>query len=141
MQNSEDGAVTAAGDGLISRVSAHSVSETMDRLEAAAQEKGLKVFLRLNHAEGAAGAGLDLRPTQLLLFGNPQGGTPLMQSAQSAGIDLPLKAVVYETAEGRVMLTYNDPAWLAARHGIGDRDQVIAKMTGLLSGLADTATN
>ena len=126
--------------GLIEVKSTHSVSETIDKLAAAAEAKGLKIFARIDHGQGAASADLELRPTQLLLFGNPQGGTPLMQSAQSAAIDLPLKAIAYETADGQVHLVYNDPAHIAARHGIEDRTALIEKMSGLLQALAQAAT-
>lgn len=109
-----------AADGLISLKSPHSAKETLDRFEAAAKGKGLNVFLRVDHATGAQKIGKTLRPTELLVFGNPQGGTPLMECAQSAGIDLPLKALAWEDATGQVWLGYNDPVYLAKRHGVGD---------------------
>jgi uncharacterized protein (DUF302 family) len=92
---------------------------TMDRLEAEVKAKGLTVFARVDHAGGAAAVGLPLRPTELLIFGNARGGTPLMQASQLAGIDLPLKALVHEDASGKVWLTYEDPSWIAQRHGLG----------------------
>ena len=107
----------AAADGLIEAKSAHPAAETMNRFEESAKQRGLKVFARIDHAAGAASVGKTLRPTEVLIFGNPQGGTPLMECAQSAGIDLPLKALVWEDAQGQVWLGYNDPAWLARRHG------------------------
>ena len=91
-----------AADGLITVKSAHSVKDTIDRFEAAAKARGLNVFLRLDHAAGAKKIGKELRPTELLVFGNPQGGTPLMECAQSAGIDLPLKALAWQDAAGQV---------------------------------------
>ena len=91
----------------------------MDRLEAEVKAKGLTVFARVDHAGGAAAVGLPLRPTELLIFGNARGGTPLMQASQLAGIDLPLKALVHEDASGKVWLTYEDPSWIAQRHGLG----------------------
>ena len=106
-----------AADGLIAVESARAVKDPMDRLESAVKEKGLSVFVRVDHAAGAANIGRKLRATELLIFGNPQGGTPLMECAQSAGIDLPLKALVWEDESGRVWIGYNDPAYLAARHG------------------------
>jgi uncharacterized protein (DUF302 family) len=127
-----------AADGLIALKSAHSVKDTMDRLEAAAKGKGLNVFLRVDHAGGAKKIGKDLRPTELLVFGNPQGGTPLMECAQGAGIDLPLKALVWQDAGGQVWLGYNDPAWIAKRHGAGDC-AVVPNLQKALAGLAAEA--
>lgn len=113
-------ATSLAADGLIAVKSPHAVKVTMDRLEAAAKAKGLGVFLRVDHAAGAQKIGKTLRPTELLVFGNPQGGTPLMECAQTAGIDLPLKALAWQDAAGQVWLGYNDPRFLAKRHGAGD---------------------
>src|SRR5262249_34685098 len=107
-----------AADGLTTIASSHASKETMDRLVAAVKAKGLTVFARVDHAAGAAEVGLPLRPTDLLIFGNARGGTPLMQAAQSIGIDLPLKALVWQDEQGRTWLSYNDPAWLAQRHGV-----------------------
>src|SRR5690242_20392556 len=106
-------------DGLITVASRFSVSETLDRLTAALTEAGLRVFARIDHARGAEEVGLSLRPTELLLFGHPKGGTPLMQDKQIVGIDLPVKALAWEDEEGNVWLTYNEAAWLATRHGLG----------------------
>jgi uncharacterized protein (DUF302 family) len=106
-----------AADGLITVKSAVSVKETISRLETAARGKGLVIFARIDHAAGAQKIGKTLRPTELLIFGNPQGGTPLMECAQTAGIDLPLKALAWEDAGGQVWLGYNDPQFLAQRHG------------------------
>ena len=106
-----------AADGLVAVKSAHGAQETMNRLEAAVKERGLIVFARIDHAAGAAKVGKTLRSTELLIFGNPQGGTPLMECAQTAGIDLPLKALVWQDDSAQVWLGYNDPAFLAARHG------------------------
>lgn len=106
-------------DGLMTLASAFSVRETIDRLVAFAQAHGLMVFARIDHAEGAAKAGLTLRPTELLIFGHAKGGTPLMAERQAAGIDLPLKALAYEDADGKVWLVCNDAAWIAHRHGLG----------------------
>jgi uncharacterized protein (DUF302 family) len=105
-----------AADGLVALKSAHPPKETLDRLEKLVKEKGLTVFARIDHAAGAAKAGKALRPTQLLIFGNPQGGTPLMECAQTAGIDLPLKALAWQDAGGQSWLGYNDPVWIARRH-------------------------
>jgi uncharacterized protein (DUF302 family) len=107
-----------AADGLIALESPHPAKATMDRLESALKEKGLTIFARIDHAAGAARIGKPLRATELLIFGNPQGGTPLIECAQTAGIDLPLKALVWQDPSGQVWLGYNDPAYLAARHGV-----------------------
>jgi uncharacterized protein (DUF302 family) len=126
--------------GLITIASAHSVAKTIDRLEAEVKSKGMTVFARIDHAAGAQAAGLALRPTELLIFGNAKGGTPLMQARQSIGIDLPLKALAFEDAAGKVWLTYNDPAWLAARHGLADNgDEVTKAMTAALAALSKHA--
>jgi uncharacterized protein (DUF302 family) len=106
-------------DGLTTIASSLGAKATMDRLEAEVKAKGLTVFARVDHAGGAAAVGLPLRPTELLIFGNARGGTPLMQASQLAGIDLPLKALVHEDASGKVWLTYEDPSWIAQRHGLG----------------------
>ena len=92
--------------------------ETMDRLEAEIRARGMTVFARIDHAAGAAGVGLNLRPTELIIFGNARGGTPLMQSAQTIGIDLPLKALVWQDAAGKTWISYNEPSWIAQRHGV-----------------------
>lgn len=126
--------------GLITVPSAHSASRTLDRLEAILATKGIHVFARIDHSAGAITAGLALRPTILLIFGNPQAGTPLMQSNQTIGIDLPLKALAWEDESGRSRLTYNDPAYLAERHHIQDRPQVVAAMRAALQSLAAAAT-
>ena len=121
------GDATMTDNGLITIASAHGVKDTIDRLAAAVKSKGLTVFARIDHAAGAQDAGLALRPMQLLIFGNAKGGTPLMQSQQTIGIDLPLKALAFEDAAGAVWLTYNDPAWLAARHGLADNGGAVAE--------------
>ena len=100
----------------------------------------LTVFARVDHAAGAASVGLPLRPTEVVIFGNPKGGTALMRDQQSAGIDLPLKALVWEDADGKVWLTYNDPAWTAQRHGLGAASAAAVKaMAALLSAIAQEA--
>lgn len=107
-----------AADGMISMRSPHGASETMNRFESAVQKRGFKVFARIDHAAAAKSIGKSLRPTEVLIFGNPQGGTALMECAQSVGIDLPLKALVWEDEKGQVWLGYNDPAYLARRHEV-----------------------
>ena len=127
-------------DGLTTIPSSFAAKDTMDRLEAAVKAKGLTVFARIDHAAGAAAAGLSLRPTELLIFGNARGGTPLMQADQAVGIDLPLKALVYEDAGGKVWLAYNNPAWLAQRHGLGQNVGATVKaLEAVLHGLTAAA--
>jgi uncharacterized protein (DUF302 family) len=106
-------------DGLTTIASSLGAKATMVRLEAEVKAKGLTVFARVDHAGDAAAVGLPLRPTELLIFGNARGGTPLMQANQAAGIDLPLRALVYEDASGKVWLAYDDPSWIARRHRLG----------------------
>ncbi len=108
----------AAQNGLVQLKSSFAVKETVDRLARLVESQGLSVFCRIDHAANAVSAGLQLRPTELLIFGNARGGTPLMQAAQTIGIDLPLKALAWEDAAGQTWLTCNDPVWLIARHGI-----------------------
>jgi uncharacterized protein (DUF302 family) len=107
-----------AADGLIAVKSPHSAKATMDKFEAVAKERGLNVFARIDHAAGASKVVKSLRATEVLIFGNPQGGTPFMECAQSVGIDLPLKALVWEDASAQVWVGYNDPAWIAKRHAV-----------------------
>ncbi|OKO67675.1 DUF302 domain-containing protein [Bradyrhizobium sp. NAS96.2] len=129
-------------DGLISLRSNVGPKETADRLKAELQASGLTLFARIDHAAGAASAGLALRPTELFVFGNAKGGTPLMQAAQTIGIDLPLKALVWQDDAGDCWLAYNDPAWLAERHGVAETTrQVTANMSTLLGTIAKAATS
>src|ERR1700736_3165653 len=135
------GAHAMAADGLITIRSSYGPEETMNRLEAEVRAKGLTVFARIDHAAGAAAAGLSLRPTDLLIFGNAKAGTPLMQSVQTIGIDLPLKALVWQDASGNTWLSYNDPGWLAKRHGLGHEGEATANaMAAALNALAKSAT-
>lgn len=127
-------------NGLISVPSAHGVKETIDRLERGVKSKGMTVFARIDHAAGAKDAGLVLRPTELLIFGNAKAGTPLMQSHQTIGIDLPLRALVWEDAAGRVWLSYNDPVWLAARHGSMTEGGGVNAIASALAAQAKQAT-
>jgi uncharacterized protein (DUF302 family) len=110
--------MTTANNGLIHLASKHSVDETMQRLEQLLGQKGVMIFARVDHSGEAAKAGLEMRPTKLLIFGSPKAGTPLMQAAPTLAIDLPLKALFWQDAEGKVWLTYNDPAYLEQRHGV-----------------------
>ena len=134
------GVSTVPDDGLVTLQSSHDFATTLERLTAALEAKGVRVFARIDHAAGAASVGLALRPATLVIFGNPA-GTPLMQAAQTVGIDLPLKALVWQDAQGVVRLTYNDPAWIAARHGLdGGADQAVAAIAAGLSAFAGQAT-
>ena len=128
-------------DGLITVPSSIGPKETMDRLEKEVTAKGLIIFARIDHAAGAAQVDLRLRPTDLLIFGNAKAGTPLMQFNQEVGIDLPLKALVWQDAAGQTWLSYNDPRWLAKHHGLGpDMDQAINAMAAGLSAIVKKAT-
>jgi uncharacterized protein (DUF302 family) len=128
-------------EGLTSIQSSFGPKATMDRLDAEIRAKGLNVFARIDHAAGAAEVGLTLAPTELIIFGNARGGTPLMQSAQTIGIDLPLKAIVWQDAVGKTWLSYTEPNWIAQRHGITNKDAVLGKMSELLSAIAKRAAN
>jgi len=126
-------------EGLTSIESTFGPKETMDRLEAEIHQKGMNVFARIDHAAGAANVGLALAPTELIIFGNPRGGTPLMQSVQTVGIDLPLKALVWQDAAKKTWLSYNEPGWIAQRHGVAGAESTIDKMADLLSAIAREA--
>jgi uncharacterized protein (DUF302 family) len=127
------------GEGLIVKQSAYGATKTLDRLGIALQRAGITVVARVKHHSAAKKAGLTLRPTELLIFGNPKLGTPLMAANQAIGLDLPLRAVAWEDAGGITHLAYTDPAVLKARYGIADRDPVFAKMAGALKKLTDMA--
>jgi uncharacterized protein (DUF302 family) len=134
------GAYAMAVDGLTTIPSNSGARETADRLEAAVKDKGMAVFARINHAAGAAAEGLALRPIEILIFGNARAGTPLMQAEPTTGIDLPLKVLVYEDSAGKSWLSYNQPRWLAQRHGLhGSADRTIEAMADALSAVAATA--
>ncbi|MGA3002373.1 MAG: DUF302 domain-containing protein [Acetobacteraceae bacterium] len=129
-----------ACEGLISLPSARPVAELLDRLEAALAAKGITVFARIDHAAGAASVGMPLRPTSVMIFGNPRAGTPLMQAEQRIGLDLPLRILAWEDAEDRSWLTYHDLDWLVRNHGIDPGTMPpVAAMMALLHGLASEA--
>lgn len=132
-------ALPAFAADMIHKISPHSVAITMDRLSAAVEGAGATVFARVDHAAGAASVEMDLRPTQLLIFGNPKLGTPAMLDGQTAGLDLPLRVLAYADGEGVVHVTYHDPAGLAATHGLPADAKYIAMMTGALGKLTDKA--
>ena len=127
-----------AAEGLIVVESPYGPEETMDRLESEVKDRELNVFARIDHAAGANKIGKSLRPTAVLIFGNPKGGTQFMECTQSVGIDLPLKALVWEDAASRTWVGYNDPAYLAQRHGAADCG-VVPNLQKALQGIADAA--
>jgi uncharacterized protein (DUF302 family) len=127
--------------GLITRASRHDAAETALRLRAAVASAGLTVFAEIDHRRNAQEVGMSLRPTLLMIFGAARGGTPLMQASQTAGIDLPLKALIWEDEQGKAWLSYNDPEWIAARHGLGAAAAAaVAAMAAGLARLAEAAT-
>ena len=127
-------------DGLIVMKSSHSASVTLDRLQSLLKSKGIRVFARVSHKDNAKGVSLELRPTELLIFGNPKLGTHFFTRKQSAGIDLPMKALAWEDAKGQTWYAYNDPAYIAKRHGIKDRADIVKKMSNALANFAKMAT-
>ena len=133
-------AASHSDNGLITVKSANSVKVTLDKLEDILRKKGITIVKRWSHDAGAKKVGIDLRPTELLIFGNPKLGSHMFTSNQTAGIDLPLKALAWEDEKGQVWLTYNDPAYIAKRHGIGDRNEIVMKMTGALKKFSTVAT-
>jgi uncharacterized protein (DUF302 family) len=130
----------AADSGLISLKSPHDVQTTADRLEAMLKAQGMTLFNRIDHAAAAAAIGAELRPTQLLIFGNPKVGTPLMQCHQAAAIDLPQKALIWQDESGQTWLGYNDPHFLATRHAIHDCEAVLDKIATALDNFARATT-
>lgn len=128
-------------EGLTTVPSHFAPRETMDRVETEIGERGMNVFARIDHAAGAAEVGLTLRPTELIIFGNARGGTPLMQSVQTVGIDLPLKLLVWEDAEAKTWISYNEPAWIAQRHHVSDAQPIVNKMADLLSAILRKAAD
>ena len=130
---------TFAENGLITIKSKHSAMKTIDRLEAIVKKKGITVMGRVSHTKNAAGVGIKIRPTELLIFGNPKLGSNFFTSNQVAGIDLPMKALAWQDEKGQVWLTYNDPNYIAERHNIDDRDEIVKKMSGALGKLTAKA--
>ena len=130
-----------ATPGLITIRSSFGPQDTMNRLDTAVKAKGMTVFARIDHAAGATAVGQPLRPSEVLIFGNAKGGTPLMQSVQTIGIDLPLKALVWQDAGGDTWLSYNAPDWLAKRHGLSsETETTVGTLAGALAALAKAAT-
>jgi uncharacterized protein (DUF302 family) len=127
-------------DGLITIASAHSVERTTERLAASLSARGITVFARIDHAAGATSVGMTLRPTELLIFGNPKAGTPLMQANPTMAIDLPLRVLAWQDAAGASWLTYEDLHWLARRHRLGsDAAPAVEALATLLANLTDVA--
>jgi len=127
----------AASDGLVTYESPYSVKETADRFERIAKSKGLTLFARIDHQKNASGAGLELRPTEVIILGNPKVGTPLMQCAQEVAIDLPQKVLISQDSKHKVWLSYNSPDYLKLRHNIKGCDAVINKISSVLRKLSD----
>jgi uncharacterized protein (DUF302 family) len=131
----------AAAEGMISLPSAYNVEETADRMEQILNEKGMTIFKRIKHSEGAGSVGIELRDTELIIFGNPEVGSPLMKCRQSVAIDLPQKALIWEDDKAKVWISYNDPMYLEKRHNISGCEEVILKIGKALAGIAKSASS
>ena len=129
-----------SSDGIVRIKSNNSVTATIDKLETVLKKKGMTIFTRVDHTAGAEKAGLKIRPTELLIFGNPKVGTPLMLCSQTAALDLPQKSLAYEDENGQVWLVYNDPAYMAKRHNIKGCEKAVQKVTNALATFASFAT-
>jgi uncharacterized protein (DUF302 family) len=127
-------------EGLTTVPSHFDPKETTDRVETAIRERGMNVFARIDHAAGASEVGLTLRPTELIIFGNARGGTPLMQSVQTVGIDLPLKVLVWQDAGSKTWLSYIEPSWIAQRHRVANAEQVVNNLAAVLNAIVRTAS-
>lgn len=128
-----------ASDGMVNVQSTFNVEETADRMESILKEKGMTVFNRIKHSEAAAAVGIELRNTELILFGNPKVGSPLMKCQQSAAIDLPQKALIWEDDKATVWISHNNPRYLEKRHNITGCEEVISKIERALAGIAEPA--
>ena len=128
-----------AADGLVHVESTYDVTQTADRLERILKEKGMTIFNRIGHSDAAQKVGVELRATELIIFGNPKIGSKLMNCQQSVAIDLPQKALIWQDAKGTVRITYNDPAYLQSRHAIQGCDKVLGKVTKALKGITQSA--
>lgn len=131
---------SALADNLVKVESKHNVKDTLDRLTAALDQRGIKPVARVDHAAGAKAVGMELPPTELLIFGNPKLGTPLMQSNPEIAIDLPMKVLAWQDKDGKVWVAYTAPDALKTRYGITDRDEAFKAMATALQGLAKAAT-
>jgi len=132
--------IASADNGMVNVQSMHDVKTTADRLETVLNSKGMTIFTRINHAEGAQNVGMQLRPTELVIFGNPKIGTSLMKCAQGAGIDLPQKALIWKDKDGQVWLSYNAHEYLSTRHNLSECAEVLQKVSGALANFAKAAT-
>ena len=128
-----------AGDDFVTKKSSNTVAVSMDRLENALKQRGVGIVARVDHAAAAQKADLKLRPTQVLIFGNPKLGTPLMHSSQQIGLDLPLKVLAWEDAKGQTWLTYEKPDEMAERHGVKEPIEILKKMAGVLDAVTNEA--
>ena len=129
-----------AADGVVNVQSTFNVEETADRMESILKEKGMTVFNRIKHSQGASKVGIELRDTELIIFGNPKVGSPLMKCQQSVALDLPQKALIWEDDEATVWISYNDPRYLVKRHSIDGCEEVISKIEKALSGISKAAS-
>ena len=129
-----------SSNGIVLLKSNNSVTATIDKLETVLKKKGMTIFKRVNHTTGAEKAGLKLRPTELLIFGNPKVVTPLMLCSPTAALDLPQKALAYKDENGQTWLAYNDPAYMAKRHGITGCEKAVQKVTNALANFTSVAT-
>ncbi len=130
----------AAADGMVNVSSTFTVEETADRMERILKEKGMTIFNRIKHSEGARKVGISLRATELIIFGNPKVGSPLMRCQQSVAIDLPQKALIWEDDKAKVWISYNDPRYLERRHDISGCEEVISKIQQALGGITKAAS-
>jgi uncharacterized protein (DUF302 family) len=129
-----------ADNGVKTLASKHNFQETQTRLEEALKKKDLKIFTKIDHAEGARNVGLKMQPATVTIFGNPKGGTPFMVASPEAAVDFPLKALVWEDGSGKVFLSYNSLAYIVSRHNIKGQDELAKKLDGVLEGIAKAAT-
>jgi len=126
-------------EGFVVLASSHGPKDTMERLKAAVTARGMTIFAHIDHAGAAKDVGMTLAPTEVLIFGSPKAGTPLMQASQTLGIDLPLKALVWQDGAGKTWLGYNDPRWLARRHGVTGNDHLLGAIATVLAAVAKDA--
>ena len=129
-----------AAEGVINVESDSNVKETADRLERILKAKGMTVFNRIKHSEAAANVGIEILETELIIFGNPKVGSPLMKCQQTVAIDLPQKALIWVDDKSKVWISYNDPKYLEKRHNISGCEEVIAKIGKALSGITKAAS-
>ena len=129
-----------AAEGVVNVQSTFTVKETADRLESILIKKGMTIFNRIKHSEGAGKVGIELRDTELIIFGNPKVGSPLMRCQQSIAIDLPQKVLIWEDDKAKVWISYNDPGYLLERHNITGCEEIISKIEKVLAGIAKSAS-